>query len=512
MSTTHFLLPLALDPEVVHAQRLVLLRQENDATLRASFGFLETMQVGYITPDQRRTPIAAFPPAPHVPPRRTQRAARLFQVHEHLQYQSFEIFHLAVNFVDRICGLHPVHLGRYQTLGAACLLIAGKLCEPNPPSCKSLVDLACGAFTHETLRAEELLVLKRLRWKLSAATPSAFLELFLADLPLGEQHRQAIYEMADTFLAVIQLYYRMMLFSPSVQSAACILATFAATRSDCEMCYRHLARQINALSLDTSAMAMGLHLPSMAEIEECSKQTIDIARPIFPHFVDAKYPRQVLEEQRQEKLEQARLACLVAQERQERQVLQDRQETVMFSSNPIDAYIRTPLSSASMPQRRTSAAPAPDVLIPRMSQPTKAAKKRTRSSSEISMHSSYSSAGASVTAHVNHSIGMGMIAPPQSLRADDHAYPPLQPSHMKLPSYPRGEAAQPYSSRSLSAVVHDGTGDDELDATDLSFASSTLTAPEMDQDKRLDRSARLLDTGSVLGSLQTSLKPHGRLY
>ncbi|KAH6567374.1 hypothetical protein BASA50_008541 [Batrachochytrium salamandrivorans] len=266
-----------LDPEVLHSQYLVLFHKESIHHLNPTSGFLQRTQQGYISVAQRR-----------------ELVDWIYQVWNHFKYQSTESFHLAINFLDRICSIHPVHIKRYQILGAACFWIASKFTEPDPPSFTLLASLAGGAFKADTLKAEELLVLKRLKWNLSVATPCSFLELLLMFLPTSAQHRHTLYQYGVSFLCAMPLSYHMMQYAPSVQSAAALFAVFAATGSDCEFCYHFLAQHIRRLSMDSSAMAMGLQPPSMRDIDACANEMMVIVRQTFPEFQFANDPSVVM--------------------------------------------------------------------------------------------------------------------------------------------------------------------------------------------------------------------------
>ncbi|KAI8924938.1 hypothetical protein BC831DRAFT_463193 [Entophlyctis helioformis] len=280
-----FLAPASLEPDTLHAQKLVLFRQESSPHLRPLQAFLETTQTGYIHSDHRRyAPCLAASLAPEYLLSRHQQLSSLFH------FESTEAFH-AINYIDRVCSIHPVHLSRYQTLGTACFLIACKLCEPHPPTCQDIVRLAPLALDFESLKAEELLVLKRLKWDLTVATPSAFLELFMTTMPLEhEVHRSELFMMADAFLAAIQCIYYMLRYKPSVQACAAVLVAAACLDLNCSVFFKHFVRELNQLSMDMSAVSMGLQVPLLREVEACANDMSCVVRQAFPEFSHVKSP------------------------------------------------------------------------------------------------------------------------------------------------------------------------------------------------------------------------------
>ncbi|EGF80876.1 hypothetical protein BATDEDRAFT_24353 [Batrachochytrium dendrobatidis JAM81] len=271
-----------LDPEVLQSQYLVLFQKENLVHLQPTPGFLQRTQAGYISIDQRR-----------------ELVDWIHQVWMHFKYRSTETFHLAISLIDRVCSMHPVHIKRYQILGAACFWIACKFTEPDPPSYSRLVSLSGGAFDAETLKAEELMVLKRLQWNLSMATPSSFLELMLMFMPITSQHRHDIYQYAISFLAIMPSNYHMLQYASSVQSAASLLVVFASTGSNYEFCHRFLAQHTRQLMMDSSAMAMGLQPPMMSDVNACASDMMLIVRQTFPEFKYAACPSALLQNKRE---------------------------------------------------------------------------------------------------------------------------------------------------------------------------------------------------------------------
>ena len=66
---------------------------------------------------------------------------------------------MAVNYLDRVCSRVHVHVRNYQLIGAACFLIASKICECEAVSKNSLVNLGMGSFTESVLLVKIIFIL-----------------------------------------------------------------------------------------------------------------------------------------------------------------------------------------------------------------------------------------------------------------------------------------------------------------------------------------------------------------
>lgn len=88
----------------------------------------------------------------------------------------------AVVYMDRYMSLVPMlHRSKYQLLGCACLLIAGKREEREGilPELQDLKDLTDNTYTVEEINLMELAVLNTLQWDLACTHAKRFLDLML---------------------------------------------------------------------------------------------------------------------------------------------------------------------------------------------------------------------------------------------------------------------------------------------------------------------------------------------
>lgn len=168
----------------------------------------------------------------------------LYELNSYFRYKNYEVFHLAVNLLDRVCSRFNIKLCSLQALGAACFLIAAKYCEPRPPPMSSLTNLAAGAFDINHLKKMELDILKVLKWEIVAPTPDLFLEYFMpmifshpksfyqvymkwATKDQREQFVSEVYKRAHKFLYFMQLDFFYVGFLPSILAAAALVMSYS---------------------------------------------------------------------------------------------------------------------------------------------------------------------------------------------------------------------------------------------------------------------------------------------
>ncbi|XLU23420.1 hypothetical protein S245_059486, partial [Arachis hypogaea] len=91
--------------------------------------------------------------------------------------------YLSVNYLDRFLSSYELPKQRVwtvQLLAVACLSLATKINETDPPLC---LDLQVGelkfVFEAKTIQRMELLVLSTLRWRMQSITPFSFIDYFL---------------------------------------------------------------------------------------------------------------------------------------------------------------------------------------------------------------------------------------------------------------------------------------------------------------------------------------------
>lgn len=74
-------------------------------------------------------------------------------------------YFLAVRLLDRMLIKVPIKKTKFQLLGCACLMIAGKLEEIEAPSIENLIYLSDNGFNTESLVNTEMMILNMLNFK-----------------------------------------------------------------------------------------------------------------------------------------------------------------------------------------------------------------------------------------------------------------------------------------------------------------------------------------------------------
>jgi transcription initiation factor TFIIIB Brf1 subunit/transcription initiation factor TFIIB len=90
-----------------------------------------------------------------------------------------ETMYAAVQLVDRYLSRHIVDRARLQLVAVAALMISCKLEEQNPPGIADFVAACRDAFTDRDILRAELLICRRLGWRLRSVTTRTFLARFL---------------------------------------------------------------------------------------------------------------------------------------------------------------------------------------------------------------------------------------------------------------------------------------------------------------------------------------------
>ncbi|XP_014610602.1 PREDICTED: G1/S-specific cyclin-D2 [Polistes canadensis] len=136
-----------------------------------------------------------------------------------------EVFPLSMNYVDRFLSVCPIRKSQLQLLGTACLLLASKLRESSPLKADLLVFYTDNSITLDDLWRWEQLVVSKLKWELSAVTPSDFLVHILTRLRLPYNWDSVmVMRHAQTFIALSAREYKFLTYTPSMVAAASIAA------------------------------------------------------------------------------------------------------------------------------------------------------------------------------------------------------------------------------------------------------------------------------------------------
>eukprot|EP00761_Pharyngomonas_kirbyi_P014151 gb/GECH01014181.1/.p1 GENE.gb/GECH01014181.1/~~gb/GECH01014181.1/.p1 ORF type:complete len:363 (+),score=56.19 gb/GECH01014181.1/:1-1089(+) len=129
-----------------------------------------------------------------------------------------ETLHLTVNFLDRFLSRRPVSRDRLQLVGITCMLIASKYSEINPPSIEEFVYITDSAYSRLEVIAMESMILKKLKFELTAVTAIDFLPRYLQCASVDNHH--TVINLAHYLCELCLLDYEMVGVPPS-KVAAC---------------------------------------------------------------------------------------------------------------------------------------------------------------------------------------------------------------------------------------------------------------------------------------------------
>lgn len=141
-----------------------------------------------------------------------------------------EVFHLAVNYLDRYLASVKISRLEFQLVGVACMFLASKLKETVPMTAEKLVIYTDNSITLEQLVNTELDILHTLKWDLSAVTPQDFLPLILHRLPVTQTQAKQLRNCAQTFVALCAFDFNFARNTPSTLAASSISASAAHLR------------------------------------------------------------------------------------------------------------------------------------------------------------------------------------------------------------------------------------------------------------------------------------------
>lgn len=173
-----------------------------------------------------------------------------------------EVFHLAVNYMDRFLARVNIKKSQFQLLCCACLFLASKFKETVPLYADKLVVYTDFSITVDQITNWELLVLSVLGWDLSVVTPYTIVDQVLRRInPKCGYDLRTIKAHAETFIALAATEYDFYLnySNPSVIAVSAIMAAFSGMTAN----HQHQANRDNLLHI----------LNFVSELTQLSAQT-----------------------------------------------------------------------------------------------------------------------------------------------------------------------------------------------------------------------------------------------
>ncbi|KAI8909335.1 hypothetical protein DFJ77DRAFT_118539 [Powellomyces hirtus] len=164
-------------------------------------------------------------------------------------------------------------------------MIACKIAETHPPSCRELSDLSGGAFPPSGLRVMELWILTVLSWNLNPPTPHMFLDYFLDLFLFKTEVKMSLFTVANQYLDLIQREYEFVAYRPSVQAAAALKCTL---RGEGYTNFHDvMAHELDRQSLQPAVLISSISIPRMVDIDACASA---ITVKVGPYAISRMHP------------------------------------------------------------------------------------------------------------------------------------------------------------------------------------------------------------------------------
>ena len=129
-----------------------------------------------------------------------------------------QVYHLAVNYLDRYLSRMRIPKQCFQSVSAGCLLLSSKFSEVRPLSSEVLSLYTDHSVSVLELREWELKILNVLEWELSNVTVHSFLQHFATNLDAKVGRH------AEILSAAAATEYKYLLLRPSLVAAASLSA------------------------------------------------------------------------------------------------------------------------------------------------------------------------------------------------------------------------------------------------------------------------------------------------
>lgn len=146
----------------------------------------------------------------------------MLEVTEEQQCQP-EVFHLAINYLDRVLSSKNIKKSQFQLLASVCLFLASKFKETCPLPAEHLVIYTDYSVSVKDIMQWEMIVLNILQWDLSTVTPYSILDNILRSLPMEPLFDpSSVRKHAETFLALAATEHLFSQKSPVTVAISCL--------------------------------------------------------------------------------------------------------------------------------------------------------------------------------------------------------------------------------------------------------------------------------------------------
>jgi len=146
----------------------------------------------------------------------------MLEVTEEQQCQP-EVFHLAINYLDRYLATRDIKKSQFQLIASVCMFLASKFKETCPLPAEHLVIYTDYSVKVQDIMQWEMPVLDVLKWDLSAVTPYTILDHILRKVSFGPiLDPEVVRKHAETFVALAATEHLFSLKSPVTVAVACL--------------------------------------------------------------------------------------------------------------------------------------------------------------------------------------------------------------------------------------------------------------------------------------------------
>ncbi|XP_074369762.1 cyclin-A1-1-like [Apium graveolens] len=134
-----------------------------------------------------------------------------------------ETLYLSVNYIDRYLSGNSINQENLQLLGVACMMIASKYEETDPPSVQKFRKVTANTYSEDEILRMETTVLHCLKFQLTVPTVSSFLSRFVYVAKAVTRALPVELECMSNYLAELSLLdYSMLGYAPSQIAASSV--------------------------------------------------------------------------------------------------------------------------------------------------------------------------------------------------------------------------------------------------------------------------------------------------